>query len=1223
MADDQAVSVGQNTEEYIGGMTQLERLMYWSPAALFAFALAFAAITAMLNPTADRQRRRDPQEYYFPAVRALAEVQSPTEPLTPTERERLLLQARVGLRRLIWHYRGELDAFTFEYMNPYLLLAETNRLLGDVSDIPRRANEFRVEAARAYDRAEVLELRERTDPKEQRLWNRQYQSGGPEIPGRDEAAARKKRRLEYIRFQRAVVHLALGHHSQAERGLESLRDAFFQDEMELLRAEKQGLPPPEVVQTYPIVEYELRSTDKDLLHYYLGRVYDEADRLDDARREYQLFLLDAPRGRERFAARMRLAGIAYDAGLDARDLAEDAIGAEREALRGEAEGRFRAAADAYAEVVEASPPVDFLQDAFFRGGKAYLAVASVMDVGRTTTWDVLRREGRRVRGALEHASGRPLPERVERLPQLLGRALVGDAGGAPDPFASPVRMAAGGLLHLAGNERQTPKDDRDRLLRRARNDFFDMAARTGDERIQAAAMTMIARSLLLEDRPAEARKLLTHVMESFPFEDVRIGSLWGLGISYLDENRLDEAWQAFDRLPAGQDLPVSELLDPREVQRDLDRLARAYVERAESLTYPVEWVEQAAPGSMQWTEAVRRAREQRRALIRAVEVYEALQARYPPDGARALMPIARLYARRADLLLKRPFGGEEEKLSARDLRMRAADTFESVALRDPASPNSEEALLEAGGLFFAAKAYERAVESYGLFLERHGRSERASEVRNQLGLSYLSLGLYRRAEEEFRLNAGSTSTAEGMKSLYNLGRVYMRWALTEPDREHLGGPQSPLVLSKQGERSPEDFLLRKDEVLDWQRFVTILNTLGRASADSPARRLVQLMGEETAAALRGGIPGQPPSEEVRTRLLGAINELLVQPSFYDPVAFRDVDLGDEAVDLLRRGLASLTPAEVTRLNRRLLTAAFPELLDPGKLRLEAYDLPRTAEEVFAYLRRRPGIGPESRPWRWATFSLGETYYRIARSLMRRSQAPAPADGGAAGADEDEAEAAPTAASLREDALGQYRRAQAVLREALNRYQLYNPDTAPFGFRRDEEPVDYVDVHRSRFRASYFLALTEQALGREDQARRLLAGILDEQRFGPELFAMGGEEARELRRMHRNAYFFLGMSLFRDEFYEQAYSVYETAQDRLKTSESPYIIYMMGECLRAMGRLHEARNKYIQARHAALSAPPAEEATFADAFGKDYWAQVNDRRIADLDYLREARGERVE
>lgn len=91
-----------------------------------------------------------------------------------------------------------------------------------------------------------------------------------------------------------------------------------------------------------------------------------------------------------------------------------------------------------------------------------------------------------------------------------------------------------------------------------------------------------------------------------------------------------------------------------------------------------------------------------------------------------------------------------------------------------------------------------------------------------------------------------------------------------------------------------------------------------------------------------------------------------------------VPLTDEVVELLRRDNSDMGPSETMRLNRLLLDAAFSGYIVPTKMRNKMDIIPRTAREVFEYVRRQPGLGPSSLPWRWSTFALGEALFRIAQ-----------------------------------------------------------------------------------------------------------------------------------------------------------------------------------------------------------------------------------------------------
>jgi TolA-binding protein len=1190
-----------------GERSQLERLLHWAPAALFAVAVAVGLVTYLLNPIGDRERPKEPQAYYHAGLQALEAVRRPSRILSRAEQERQLLAAQVNFARLRRHYSGELDAFRFDYVNPHLLLAESSRLLAGYTGVAARREALLRTAREAYANALRLEERSR-EGTPRKLWEQQFKTD-QEVPGVDEVAVRKARRRKYIQYHRGLVNLQLGYDAVAREQFEALREEFFRAEMERLRREREGKGPGAAVRSYRPIDFELLPADKVALHYHLARAYDEAGETEAAEREYRVFLLQAERSAERFGAWMRLAAIAHQRGSDLLRRADRRVGREREALVRQAEERFRSAAEMYAGVVEESAPEEYLRRAYFEGGIAYLSVAEVMDVGQGTSWDVLRRKGQWLEERLRGLSGRPLPRRARWLPAAVGAALLQDAARAPEPVGGPLRLLLGGGLVLATRDRITPKDERQALLAKARS-FLDASASGPGGGYLAESRVMIGRSLLVEESTDKARRLLGHAMEAYPRPAIRAGALWGVGRSYLKEARLNEAWQSYRRLPPAEELPATELVSVAEIRRDLVALGRAFMERAEQLAFPEEWVRGAVAGSMQWQEALGRARGQREALERATEVHEALQERYDPPGTETRLTIANLYARRARLLSRPPFGSSADRLAARDLRMRAADTYETVALENPTADSAEEALRQAGLLFFASEAYERCAEALEVFRRRHGRSDRISEVRNVLGQAYQRLGLYERAELVFRRNV-SGNTA-GRKALYHLGRNYLDWSLVEEDRRHLGGPESPLLREHRLQREPEELLLRREEIVNWEKLVASLRRQGDSSADTPGAHVWELLDEDIRQRIENRVAGQEFSAELTEAVLAELNRLLQQSNLYEPTAWRRVELPALAVDLLRQGISQLPAVDLVRLNRLLLHAAFPETVEVGRQRVIEENLPHTAREVFEYVRRQPGMTPVSRPWRWSTFALGETFFEIARHLRRQAAAP-PADEEAA---EERGVEYLEAASLH------YRRAAEIFREALKRYVLYHPQRRPQGLRRDDAPEDYLDIQRSRYRATYLLGLTYEALGESGRAQEQFRAMLDDGLYDPEMFFEDGEPVVRLRRLHRNAYLHLGMSLYREGAYAAAYDVYEEAQEALESSDGPYILYMMGECLRQQGDLEQARNKYVQARHAAQSAPAPAEGAFAEEFGTEYWTRLNEERLNDLEYLRSLQGNRA-
>ena len=73
--------------------------------------------------------------------------------------------------------------------------------------------------------------------------------------------------------------------------------------------------------------------------------------------------------------------------------------------------------------------------------------------------------------------------------------------------------------------------------------------------------------------------------------------------------------------------------------------------------------------------------------------------------------------------------------------------------------------------------------------------------------------------------------------------------------------------------------------------------------------------------------------DLASDLLDALNKLLPDRNFYDPPAWRGIDLNDETKALAERGVDSLTDDEVKRRNRLLLEMAYPTEIASGNAEL--------------------------------------------------------------------------------------------------------------------------------------------------------------------------------------------------------------------------------------------------------------------------------------------------
>ena len=126
--------------------------------------------------------------------------------------------------------------------------------------------------------------------------------------------------------------------------------------------------------------------------------------------------------------------------------------------------------------------------------------------------------------------------------------------------------------------------------------------------------------------------------------------------------------------------------------------------------------------------------------------------------------------------------------------------------------------------------------------------------------------------------------------------------------------------------------LSQNSILNLPALVSKIETQGRSGEPSPGKQIwsrwdddlkTRLSNREGAEAGRlfGGL-----ASDVRD----ALNKLLPDRTFYDPSAWRGIELNDETKALAERGVDSLTDDEVKRRNRLLLEVAYPVEIASGK-----------------------------------------------------------------------------------------------------------------------------------------------------------------------------------------------------------------------------------------------------------------------------------------------------
>jgi ABC-2 family transporter len=119
--------------------------------------------------------------------------------------------------------------------------------------------------------------------------------------------------------------------------------------------------------------------------------------------------------------------------------------------------------------------------------------------------------------------------------------------------------------------------------------------------------------------------------------------------------------------------------------------------------------------------------------------------------------------------------------------------------------------------------------------------------------------------------------------------------------------------------------LRRNSILNMSALVSKIETQGRADDPSPGKQIWTRWGDDlkTRLANRGGVEAGNVPADLVSDLLDALNKLLPDRKFYDPPAWRGIDLNAETKALAERGVDSLTDDEVKRRNRLLLEMAYP------------------------------------------------------------------------------------------------------------------------------------------------------------------------------------------------------------------------------------------------------------------------------------------------------------
>src|SRR6185369_10249704 len=112
--------------------------------------------------------------------------------------------------------------------------------------------------------------------------------------------------------------------------------------------------------------------------------------------------------------------------------------------------------------------------------------------------------------------------------------------------------------------------------------------------------------------------------------------------------------------------------------------------------------------------------------------------------------------------------------------------------------------------------------------------------------------------------------------------------------------------------------LRPNSLINLPGLVLKIETQGRADAASPGKQIWARWSDDVKKRLSNREGEAANSSKLESDVLDALNKLLPDRTFYDPSAWRGIELNDETRKLAGRSAASLTDDEVKHRNRLLL-----------------------------------------------------------------------------------------------------------------------------------------------------------------------------------------------------------------------------------------------------------------------------------------------------------------
>lgn len=1028
-------------------------LIRWHPVLFLSMALLLAAYAWMVYPKQDERVVPPAESFYFDGLDRLYRVINPDLPLIAATPADEALAARNALLNLFIFYRNAMKEYP-SFINPYLLLAEANRILAEYN--PAMASKYWDDALAAYNDAAAWEGREEEPEKMTQYIKANFLDGKsppdgllPLDPANDEVALRRERRTDYINYRRAEANVYLDRPELARSPLEDLRrreDSRRREEFRL-SSRDEGLAPD-----IPRHAFELGPDEFRRLDLLLARTYDGLGQLDRAKSWYLRYLAPASEGRSLSFVVERLANIAMSDGEVYRKVNPD-----------QSTKHFEDAANYFRQLI-AMPSVSKMQhdNAILGLAAANTRLAELVPESQPVGVDKISAMGRAVRGWLEDFSGQQLPRRTLGIPLAVGKTIAKPELTAPARIALPV-MAVGNMAAMAGGEITTPHERRRLHLAEAIENYDRIATSLPGTPIGDRAAFLAAQESWNLGRKADTEARLERMLDPLSSQDLTMAARASLARVALDRGDLRRAHML---ILGGYAHPLPVWFDREDADWQKFAIQLGIPANRENpgiwqrtwKTIPDEGREiagYAASGRRLDTAYITRLLRNLNAVLRLRDFYT--KEDFPPTRDRSVQ-LAYLLDKNPELLTEEdiawrnrlifeeafpydltkrgskdsvnfdalpaaaellPSGLADPEL-IRQVLLELADAWASAAAKAPNQPEKIRMLLESNDAFQAALDKYAGDPGEILYDLAHNYEELA-EIRELQGKHIEALSLTAEAARDYLdVSFKAQGSPRERESLLSAGDAFFRAGLLERTVE-----SQRRFLDRFGHVS----FAGSDQAME---AVRAENLLGRA---------YWFLGDSNAAieSFRQNIPRRTPDRYKSIYYIGRI--------------FMEEGLAQDNANLL--GSESDPLPRLDRNGDPVITSAL---------------------QAFNFLRQSPDINPTARAWRWATFDLAKLRFIFAERARLAAQNQNNNNN-----NDDTPESEPW--------LPRYEVARQSLLEALERYPIQRNggntgNLSSLSVR--VEPEDYADVMTARFESEYMLAQTLIVLADAEQSDNLYA-----------------------------------------------------------------------------------------------------------------------------------------